>query len=342
VQWSDKGAYRVQLTRGSLAVIVGLVLVLAAGGVTAAARSGSERGDSLRIESLTNPASQSSGRTADASSARRQPAPPTPPPTPPPPKSVFETHQILAYYGNPLSVTMGILGEYQGEELVRRVKAQAAKYQELNPERTVIPALHLVYAVAQANPGADGTYIIHMSDEMVEGLIELTRANGMLFFLDLQNGRADPVEEAKKVQHWLQNEHVHLAVDPEFTLRAGENPRDDIGEIDGAVINQIQDLLQQTALDARIGNKILIVHQFRPDMIENKALIAKDRDRVDVVINMDGWGQPVGKLSKYQAHITNEPVEYAGIKLFYRWDKPMLTEAEVQALTPRPNYVQYQ
>ena len=37
-----------------------------------------------------------------------------------------------------------------------------------------------------------------------------------------------------------------------------------------------------------------------------------------------------------------EPVEYAGIKLFYRWDKPLLTEVEVQTLTPRPNYIQYQ
>ena len=110
----------------------------------------------------------------------------------------------------------------------------------------------------------------------------------------------------------------------------------------GETINRIQDLLQQTALDAGIGNKILMVHQFQPDMIVNKSAIAKDRDRVDVVINMDGWGGPTGKLSKYQAHIANDMVEFAGIKLFYRWDKPMLTEAEVQALVPRPNYIQYQ
>jgi hypothetical protein len=226
--------------------------------------------------------------------------------------------------------------------LVRRLRAQAAVHQSLNPDKTVIPALHLIYAVAQANPGADGTYLIHMPDEMVEEFIELTRREGLLFFIDLQNGRADPVAEVTRVLRWLGNEHVHLAMDPEFTLSPGENPRDDIGSLDGATINQIQDLLQQVALEHRIGNKVFIVHQFRPDMITSKPLIATDRDRVDMVINMDGWGPPPGKLSKWEAHIINEPVEYAGIKLFYRWDKPLLTEADVQALLPRPNYIQYQ
>ncbi len=326
------------------AVALILVLLMAAGGVALAARTGTEERPAFRIEAMHASGTESGTGTA-AGVARNAPmrAGSAPRPQgPPSPRSVFDTHQVVAYYGNPYSATMGILGEYKGDELVRRVKAQAAKYQELNPEKTAIPALHLVYAVAQASPGADGTYLTHMPDEMVEGLIELTRANGMLFFIDLQNGKADPVAEARRVQHWMKNEHVHLAMDPEFTLAPNENPRDDIGSLDGATVNQIQDVLQATALESGIGNKIFVIHQFRPDMITNKPLIATDRDRVDVVIDMDGWGPPPGKLSKYEAHITNEPIEYHGIKLFYRWDKPMLTEAEVQALVPRPNYIQYQ
>jgi hypothetical protein len=316
----------VQLSRGSLVLLAGLVILVGAGGVTVAARSGGGGDEPVRIEPVDG------GAAADAA-----------PGPPPPPRSVFETHQIVAYYGNPYSATMGILGEFEDrQELVRRLRAQADRHQALNPEKTVIPALHLIYAVAQADPGADGSYLIHMPDEMVEELIELTRANNMLLFIDLQNGRNNPVEEVTRVLKWLRNEHVHLALDPEFTLAPGENTRDDIGSLDGAVINQVQDLLQQVATEARIGNKVLIVHQFRPDMITNKSLIAQDHDRVDVVINMDGWGPPPGKLSKYEAHVTNEPVEYAGIKLFYRWDAPLLGETEIQGLTPRPNYIQYQ
>lgn len=319
-----------QLSPRSVGVLAALALLIATGGVAMAARAGGDRGPAFRIVAL-NP------------SAPTRDAPPlTPAPTPKPPHSLFDQYQVVAYYGNPYSETMGILGEYQGDELVRRVKAQAARYQELNPDKTVIPALHLVYAVAQARPGADGSYLTHMPDEMVDSLIELTRANHMLLFIDLQNGRADPVAEAARVQHWLRNEHVHLAVDPEFTFAPGETPQEDIGQIDGATINQIQDLMQATAVDAgTTTNKILVVHQFRPDMITNKAAIVP-RQRVDVVIDVDGWGPPPGKLSKYDAHVTREPVQYAGIKLFYRWDKPMLSEAEVQGLIPRPNYIVYQ
>jgi hypothetical protein len=316
---------------------VGFVLLLAAGGAAVVAcGAGPAETLAVRIEAIGEDG-QPRGRNESARPL------PTPVPTPPPPRSVFETQQVLAYYGNPYSATMGILGEFEDKQaLVRRIREQAVVHQSLNPDKTVIPAFHLIYAVCQASPGPDGTYLIHMPDEMVEEFIELTRREGMLFFIDLQNGRADPVAEVQRVLPWLRNEHVHLAMDPEFTLSPGENPRDDIGSLDGATINQVQDLLQQVALENRIGNKILIVHQFRPDMITNKPLIATDRDRVDVVINMDGWGPPPGKLSKWDAHIINEPVEYAGIKLFYRWDKPLLTEAEVQALLPRPNYIQYQ
>ena len=327
-----------------IGVLAGVLLLLTVGGVALAMRSGSGGESEVLIASLSEPGTSTQANTRDSASrgtTARSTQPPTPTP-PPPPRSVFDTRQIVTYYGNPYSATMGILGEYEGDELVQRVKAQAAKYQALNPDKEVVGALHLVYAVAQASPGADGSYIAHMPDEMVEGLIELTRANGLLFFIDLQNGLLDPVDEARKVERWLKNDHVHLAVDPEFTLKAGENTRDDIGSIDGETVNRIQDVLQEIAVKYGVTNKILIVHQFRPDMIENKQLIARDRDRVDVVINMDGWGGPEAKLSKYEVHITNELVEFAGIKLFYRWDKPLLTEQQVQNLTPRPHYIQYQ
>jgi hypothetical protein len=248
----------------------------------------------------------------------------------------------VAYYGNPYSPIMGILGEHETPELIRRLHIQAARYQALVPDKKVTPALHLVYAVAQASPGDDGSYLYHMPDELVEEYIEVTRREGMLFFIDLQMGRADPVTEVERVRHWLQNEHVHLAIDPEFTMPPGERPGVDLGSMDGATINAIQDVLQTVALEAGTSNKILIVHQFQADMITNKGAIRSDRDRVDVVIDLDGWGPPWSKLEKYLALGTNEPVEFTGFKLFYRWDVPMLTEEQVVTLVPRPSVIVYQ
>jgi hypothetical protein len=264
--------------------------------------------------------------------------------TPPPaagPVSILATHQVVAYYGNPYSPVMGILGEYSIPELIRRLQSQSERYQALNSEQTVLPALHFIYAVAQEGPGRDGSFLYHMPDELVERYIEQTAANGMLLFIDLQMGRADPVAEVERVRHWLSYEHVHLAVDPEFTMAPGQRPGINIGSMDAGTINRIQAVLHDIALSSSISNKILIVHQFQASMITEKSGITND-ELVDLVIDLDGFGPPSGKLEKYTALATSEPVEHTGFKLFYRWDEPMMTEADVQALVPRPSVVIYQ
>jgi hypothetical protein len=266
---------------------------------------------------------------------------PAPTPTPAAPVSILATHQVVAYYGNPYSPVMGILGEYSIPDLIRRLQAQSERYQALNAEQTVLPALHFIYAVAQEGPGRDGSFLYHMPDDVVERYIEQTAANGMLLFIDLQMGRADPVAEVERVRHWLSYEHVHLAVDPEFTMAPGQRPGINIGSMDAGTINRMQAVLHDIALTSSISNKILIVHQFQADMITGKTGITND-ELVDLVIDLDGFGPPFGKLEKYRALATNEPVEHTGFKLFYRWDEPMMTEAEVQALVPRPSVVIYQ
>src|SRR5262245_50946227 len=64
---------------------------------------------------------------------------------PPTPRPFLDRHRIVAYYGNPLAAGMGVLGEYQPEEIVRRLRAQADVYQRLDPSRTVVPAVHFIY-----------------------------------------------------------------------------------------------------------------------------------------------------------------------------------------------------
>ena len=321
-------------------VLCAVVLALVPAAIAMAGCSDDGRDQSVRITQVVEGTPQATPAAVAGSTAA--PAPPPPPPGPPPPRSLLREYQIIAYYGNPISPIMGILGEYDDdEELVRKLKDQAARYQALNPEKKVLPALHLVYAVAQADAGRDGLYLYHMPDETVERYIELTRRHNMLFFIDLQNGRADPVAEAARVQHWMRLEHVHLAVDPEFTMAPGEKPGVDLGAMDAVVINQIQELLQKTALEAGVSNKILIVHQFQYSMITNKEAIA-DLDRVDVIIDLDGWGTPSVKREKWDALAVGQRNEHIGIKLFYRWDKPLMTEAEIQGLVPRPHLIVYQ
>jgi hypothetical protein len=57
---------------------------------------------------------------------------------------------------------------------------------------------------------------------------------------------------------------------------------------------------------------------------------------------MDGWGAPELKAETYDFVITQEPIEYHGIKLFYQLDDPLMTAEEVIALDPSPDLVIYQ
>jgi hypothetical protein len=263
---------------------------------------------------------------------------------PPKPKPFLNRHRVVSYYGNPLAAQMGVLGEYKPDEVIRRLHDQAAVYQSLSTDRTVVPAVHLIYAVAQERPGPEGNYLARMHDDLIEQWVELTSAHGMLLFLDIQFGRSTIDEEFPHVAPFLVHPHVHLALDPEFAWGPDQYPLIDIGHIDATVVNRAQELLERIVVEHRLSNKILVVHQFRPDMLKNKAAI-RPSDWVETVIDADGFGSPALKLDQWNRVIREDNIERAGIKLFYKHDAQsggLMSEADVMALKPTPLIIIYQ
>jgi hypothetical protein len=53
---------------------------------------------------------------------------------------------------------------------------------------------------------------------------------------------------------------------------------------------------------------------------------------VQVVIDMDGFGPKETKIRKFGTFA--QQAQHSGIKIFYKHDDPVLTDEEVQALTP--------
>ena len=263
---------------------------------------------------------------------------------PPRPKPFLDRHRIVAYYGNPLAAQMGVLGEYEPEEVVQRLRAQADAYQRLSSDRMVVPAIHMIYAVAQEKPGSEGLYLVRMEDELIERWVRLTAENNMLLFLDIQFGRSSIDREFPHIAPFLQYPHVHLAMDPEFAWGPEEFPLIDIGHIDASVVNRAQELLERLVIGSRLPNKILVVHQFRPDMLTNKAAI-RPSEWVETIIDADGFGSRSLKLDQWDRVIRQDNVQRAGIKLFYKQDARnggLMSEADVMALTPTPLVIIYQ
>jgi hypothetical protein len=80
-------------------------------------------------------------------------------------------------------------------------------------------------------------------------------------------------------------------------------------------------------------------------MLPNAEEIKLD-PRVQVVIDMDGWGPPQLKRDSYHDYVYQHPVQFTGFKLFYHNDTKkghaLMTPADVLALFPKPLYIQYQ
>ncbi len=242
----------------------------------------------------------------------------------------FET-TYLTYYGRPNVPVMGILGEYDIDGLVQELQQQAAAYDEANgPDLSVTPAFELVWGMATAASNG-GTYLGFMSEEATLAYVERAQAEGFDVFLDVQIGALTPVEAIERALPWLEYDNVHIAIDPEFAMVTPGQPKPGtpIGYVTGEQINQVQARMQEYIEENDLsGPRILIVHQFLQTMIQNKEAIDwTGYDQVEVTLTADGWGPPFGKISKYNSFMY-EDVPFTGFKLFYRWDSPLLTEAQ--------------
>jgi hypothetical protein len=255
--------------------------------------------------------------------------------------ALLPSHRIVAYYGNPLSRGMGILAEMRPEAMMDRLARQAEAYQRADTLTQVIPALELVATVANPDPGAHGLYRGRMRDAVIERVARWAESRHWLLILDVQPGRARVVDEVRALLPWLRRPNVHLALDPEFAMPAGQVPGKQIGTMDAEDVNASIRLIADLVRREGLPPKVLIVHRFTRPMLTHAARITPDPD-VQVVIDMDGFGPPRLKHDSYAAWVAGQPVQFTGVKLFYRYDRPLMPPADVLRLKPAPHLVIYQ
>lgn len=270
-----------------------------------------------------------------------------PPKVPQPlPGSILPSKRIVAYYGNPLSKKMGALGEYEKTEMLKRLKAEVAKWNSADPALPVQPALHLIAVVAQSEPGKAGKYRMVMPDEIINQVHGWAKEAGALLFIDIQTGHEDIRTLLPRFEWILKNPDVHLGIDPEFNLiGSGKKPGTKIGTYDAADINFAAGYLQGLVKKYNLPPKVFTVHRFTKNGVTNSRGIEL-RPEVQIVMHMDGWGAPWLKRDTYKAYIVSEPVQYTGFKLFYHNDtkkgEPLMTPLDLLKLNPKPLYIQYQ
>ena len=254
--------------------------------------------------------------------------------------------RIVAYYGNFYSAQMGILGQYPPAEMLQKLQAAAAEWKAADPTTPVIPAIDYIAVTAQSAPGTDGKYRARMPADQIQKAIALAAQVNGIVILDIQVGQSDVQTEIPLLEQYLKLPQVELALDPEFSMKNGKRPGTVIGTMDAADINYTANYLASLVKEYNLPPKVLVVHRFTEHMVTNYQNITP-LPEVQIVMDMDGWSTPAKKINIYNEVIKPEPVQFTGIKLFYKTDlvepiHALLTPAQILQLQPQPSFIQYQ
>ena len=252
-------------------------------------------------------------------------------------------NDIFAFYGNPRSKKMGILGEHSLEDLEPILLEYAGAYDAANGEsRGVIPALYLIYGTCLPE-GKIG----YLPENIVKKYIDYAAQRGWLVFLDHQIGRYSVESAMEKLLHFLKYPNVHLALDPEWST---DRPMEVTGSITGEELNSAQKIMSDYISSHNIpGNRILVVHQFKPMMIKNSSVVSGNFTSVNLVHCADGFGNPPLKRLTYKNNTKIKSMPVKAFKLFFKgpvegagYDDPLMTPEEVYTLEPKPRVIMYQ
>jgi hypothetical protein len=253
-------------------------------------------------------------------------------------RAVLPDRRVVAFYGAPQSPELGVLGIGSPGEAARKLERQARPYS--SRRRPVLPALELITVIANADPGDDGSYRSRQPNAVIRRYLRAARRHDMLLLLDIQPGRSDFFTETTRLERWLREPDVGLALDPEWRVSEGQVPGQVIGQVGAREVNATSAWLAQLVARENLPQKLFVVHQFTDGMVDDTEL--KRRDGLAMVLNTDGFGAKPVKVAKYHDFTRAAKSFDQGLKLFYEEDAGLMSPREVLRLRPAPDVVVYE
>jgi hypothetical protein len=253
----------------------------------------------------------------------------------------FDGTRLVAFYGNPTTRFLGVLGEQDPAGSLERLAPIVEDYS--TDGLRGIPGFEIIATIASAQAGADNDYSEEMDLDTLRPWIDFAAENGVYVILDLQPGRTDFLTQAKRYEEFLRMPHVGLALDPEWRLKPDQVHLRQIGTVDAEEINQVSQWLAELVREELGPQKYFIVHQFRFSMITNRETIETPPE-LYTVIQMDGQGPLPSKYETYRALTAGQGDVgwHWGWKNFYDEDSPMATPAQVLDVEPVVVFVSFQ
>jgi hypothetical protein len=198
----------------------------------------------------------------------------------------------------------------------------------------------LIVTIVDRSPGRDGDYSHDIARAEVERYVRTAHRHGALVLLDIQPGRSDFLEVAKRWRWALKDPWVGLALDPEWRMGPNGVPGRRIGSVSAAEVNRVSAWLRDLVARNALPQKLFVLHQFRTDMIDRIGKIQPRRGLVTVQ-HVDGFGTRGEKMATYRA-VQQADQFTMGMKIFYDEDRRRMGPAFVHAIRPRVRFVSYQ
>jgi len=254
-------------------------------------------------------------------------------------RSLLPEYRMVGFYGAPQDDALGELGIGTPASAGARLLKQAEPYEG---SREIMPVFELLATIAAAAPGEDGLYRTRQPHSVIREYLDAVREVDGILLLDIQPGRADFPSEVRRLERYLVEPDVGLALDPEWRIGPTEIPGQVIGEVSAAEVNQVSSELAATVAELDLPEKLFVIHQFTDDMITQKEQL-EVQEGLATVLNVDGFGDPPNKIAKYrELHPRRESGFGSGFKLFYSEDVPLMSEEQVLKLKPAPDLIVYE
>ena len=250
---------------------------------------------------------------------------------------IFPDYRVVAYYGTAGTGTLGVLGEGSPDQMLPKLRHAAKSFAG---DRKIQVAYELIATVAQAKPGKDGDYSQMIDEAKIQKYVDQAARNKVLVILDLQPGRGSFLPQAKRLEKFLVQPHVGLALDPEWRMGQDKVPGKTIGQVSPAEVNSVSEYVAGLVAQHRLPEKLFVLHQFRTSMLPDVQKITK-RDGLALVQHVDGFGTRSEKNATWN-RLKRPDQFHLGYKLFFDEDVKRYGAADVLKFKPVPELISFQ
>lgn len=255
--------------------------------------------------------------------------------------NLVEDNQVVVFYGTPRASGLGILGTFEPEEAARRLATQTRVFDRANGDRGAIGAMEVIYGMVTAEPGPRNDHVAYLKDSEIQPYLDLAEEYDHQVILDLQIGRNDPSDEIRKIERFLKNPRVHVAIDPEYAVGPHGVPIVNSGRITGDEINEVQREVRRIVRKHNLPPKMVIVHQF----MDHTIIDGEDVRRyggINLILNMDAFGDVPAKIRMYEHFASKSWAHRNSYNVFLKQDSHISSEEELLKLDPMPDMFMYQ